>query len=69
MPTVNEQARYAKNMGLSGILVWTVDTDDFIPRCYNEDFHLLRNMKRALEEPADGILPVSHLYSLSIPVG
>lgn len=46
-------------MGLGGVVVWTIDTDDFIPRCYDEQFHLVRNMRRALEEPADGQLPVS----------
>lgn len=55
------QARFAKNMGLSGVLVWTVDTDDFHPRCYNEDFHLLRSMKRALDAPADEEFPVRAL--------
>ncbi|XP_042888796.1 chitinase-3-like protein 1 [Penaeus japonicus] len=66
--SVTLKARYAKNMGLSGILVWTVDTDDFLPRCYNEDFHLLRSMKRALEQPADGFLPdCQALYTTPSP--
>ncbi|XP_063610181.1 chitinase-3-like protein 1 [Penaeus indicus] len=55
--SVTVKARFAKNMGLSGVLVWTIDTDDFHPRCYNEDFHLLRSMKSALELPADGQFP------------
>ncbi|XP_071539679.1 chitinase-3-like protein 1 [Panulirus ornatus] len=56
--SVYEKARYAKNMGLAGVVVWTIDTDDFHPMCYNEPFHLVKNMKRALEAPADGNLPV-----------
>ncbi|XP_042225396.1 chitinase-3-like protein 1 [Homarus americanus] len=52
--SVYEKARYAKNMGLGGVLVWTLDTDDFHPLCYDEPFHLIQNMKRALSTPADG---------------
>ncbi|MPC11786.1 Chitotriosidase-1 [Portunus trituberculatus] len=54
-------ARYAKNMGLAGFLVWTIDTDDFRPRCYDEPFHLVKSMKEGFNLPADGILPVRFL--------
>lgn len=48
------QARYARNFGLAGILVWQIDTDDFQPFCYEEPFHLIRQMRRALELPQGG---------------
>nr|AKP18003.1 chitinase 4 [Eriocheir sinensis] len=52
--SVYTKARYARNLGLAGVLVWQIDTDDFQPFCYSEPFHLIRQMKRALQEPAGG---------------
>nr|AFC60662.1 chitinase [Pandalus japonicus] len=48
------KARQAKNKGLSGIMVWQIDTDDFQPRCYDKPFHLINSMKEAFAEPAGG---------------
>ncbi|KAK8374967.1 hypothetical protein O3P69_011314 [Scylla paramamosain] len=55
--SVFEKARYAKNMGLAGFLVWTIDTDDFRPRCYDQPFHLVKSMKEGFSLPADNNLP------------
>lgn len=49
---LSPQARYAKNLGLAGVLIWQIDTDDFQPFCYEEPFHLVNEVKRALELPA-----------------
>ncbi|XP_071539408.1 chitinase-3-like protein 1 [Panulirus ornatus] len=45
------KARLAKNEGLAGIMVWTIDTDDFRSECYSEPFYLIKRMKRALHKP------------------
>ncbi|ROT67642.1 chitinase 4 precursor [Penaeus vannamei] len=54
------KARYAKNMGLAGVMAWTIDTDDFRPNCYHEKFHLLNSIKRAFAlAPVSTLPPVS----------
>ncbi|XP_066937417.1 chitinase-3-like protein 1 [Macrobrachium rosenbergii] len=48
------KARYAKNLGLAGVAVWTMDEDDFHGHCYDETFHLIKHMKKALDKEAGG---------------
>nr|AWU46592.1 chitinase 4 [Scylla paramamosain] len=48
------KARYARNLGLAGVMVWQIDTDDFKPLCQQEKFHLINQMKRAIQKPAGG---------------
>ncbi|XP_064103794.1 acidic mammalian chitinase-like [Macrobrachium nipponense] len=48
------KARYAKNMGLAGMMVWQIDTDDFRPECSSEPFPLINALKRAFAQPAGG---------------
>ncbi|XP_047477009.1 chitinase-3-like protein 1 [Penaeus chinensis] len=59
------KARYARNMGLAGVMAWTIDTDDFKPSCYDEKFHIIHNMKRAIaEEPGnDTVVCVDYFRS------
>ncbi|XP_042215120.1 acidic mammalian chitinase-like [Homarus americanus] len=45
------KARAARNAGLDGVMVWTVDTDDFHAFCSDKDFPLIKSMKRAIQEP------------------
>nr|XP_053640429.1 chitotriosidase-1-like [Cherax quadricarinatus] len=53
------KARLAKNKGLAGAMVWTIDTDDFQSLCYSEPFHIIKSIKRALSEPTGGDVLVS----------
>ncbi|XP_055532203.1 probable chitinase 2 [Wyeomyia smithii] len=39
--TVTEKAQYAKDKNLGGVMLWTVDTDDFHGDCHNEAYPLL----------------------------
>nr|AWU67213.1 putative chitinase [Crangon crangon] len=48
------KARYAKNLGLAGVVAWTMDEDDFHPTCYEDAFHLINTIKKALDKPAGG---------------
>merc|ERR1711970_1603890 len=47
------KAKFARNKGLGGVIVWTIDTDDFLPACYEEQFHLIRSAREAWKEPVD----------------
>lgn len=42
------QARYILNSGFGGALAWTVDLDDFLNRCCQENYPLLRSLNRGL---------------------
>ena len=39
---VHNQARYAFNQGLAGLMIWSIDSDDFLPECSNRRYPLLR---------------------------
>ncbi|XP_076044184.1 chitinase-3-like protein 1 [Oratosquilla oratoria] len=47
------KARYAKNLGYAGVMVWTIDTDDFRSTCHRRKFHMIKTMKEAFSLPAD----------------
>ncbi|XP_064103793.1 acidic mammalian chitinase-like isoform X2 [Macrobrachium nipponense] len=48
------KARYVKNLGLAGVVIWTMDEDDFHGMCYDETSHLIKHMKEALDKEAGG---------------
>ncbi|KAK7076872.1 Cht9p [Halocaridina rubra] len=54
--SAHTKARFARNMGISGILIWQIDTDDFHPICYEEPFKIVNEAKRGFAT-ADGIFP------------
>lgn len=42
------KAQYAKSMGLGGMMMWSIETDDFLGRCHQEKYPLLNTIKRVL---------------------
>ena len=47
------QAQFLKYRGLAGAMVWTVDTDDFMPTCGSRKFELINTIKDIIN---DGII-------------
>lgn len=44
------KAQYAKSMGLGGMMMWSIETDDFQGSCHNgEKFPLLNTIRRVLD--------------------
>ncbi|XP_055699414.1 acidic mammalian chitinase-like isoform X1 [Phlebotomus papatasi] len=46
--TVAVKSRYAKTEGLAGVMIWTIDTDDFHGDCNKQAFPLLLAVNKAL---------------------
>ncbi|KAG9509815.1 Acidic mammalian chitinase, partial [Fragariocoptes setiger] len=42
------KTQFAKSQGLGGIMMWSIETDDFRGHCHGEKFPLLNNIKRVL---------------------
>lgn len=42
------KAQFAKSMGLGGMMMWSIETDDFLGRCHGEKYPLLNTIKRTL---------------------
>ncbi|XP_071539685.1 chitinase-3-like protein 1 [Panulirus ornatus] len=38
------KAAYAKEKNLAGMMVWSIETDDFHGKCYNRDFDLIKTL-------------------------
>ncbi|XP_076044156.1 chitinase-3-like protein 1 [Oratosquilla oratoria] len=47
------KSRFAKNMGYAGLMVWTIDTDDFKGICHQRKSEMIHVMKEAFSLPAD----------------
>ncbi|XP_027225091.2 chitinase-3-like protein 1 [Penaeus vannamei] len=45
--SVITKAKYAKDMGLAGTMVWSVETDDFRGLCHSRTFNLIKTMVEA----------------------
>ncbi|XP_049881289.1 chitinase-3-like protein 1 [Pectinophora gossypiella] len=46
--SITEKVKYALSKNISGIMMWSIETDDFHGTCTGEDFPLLRAINRAL---------------------
>jgi len=46
--SIRTKAEYARDMGLGGGMVWSLETDDFNGRCHGEGFPLIRTIYRTL---------------------
>ncbi|CAL4062917.1 unnamed protein product, partial [Meganyctiphanes norvegica] len=44
---------FAQKKGLAGVMVWSIDTDDFKGTCFNQKFPLLRAINKALADKKD----------------
>lgn len=44
------KAQYAKTMGLGGVMMWSIETDDFHGHCHGEKYPLLNTIKRVLND-------------------
>lgn len=49
MESLALKAQFAKSMGLGGMMMWSIETDDFQGRCHNEKYPLLNTLKRVLD--------------------
>lgn len=50
------KAQYAKSMGLGGMMMWSIETDDFHGRCHNEKYPLLNTIRRVLDADSSGFV-------------
>merc|ERR1711997_259793 len=48
--SITKKVEYAMGEGMAGIMVWSVDTDDFLGKCGRNRFPLLRSINEALVE-------------------
>ncbi|KAL4713729.1 hypothetical protein ACJJTC_004260 [Scirpophaga incertulas] len=46
--SIRIKAQYARNRNLGGVMLWSIDTDDFRAECGQEDYPLLRAVNRGL---------------------
>ena len=53
------QARYAFNQGLAGLVIYSIDTDDFLPECSNVRYPLLRAISIPNSKPIPNINKVT----------
>ena len=53
--SIEAKSRFAADQGLAGVMVWSVDTDDFRGNCGRGRFPLLRAINRVLYEHENGI--------------
>ena len=44
------KAQFAKSMGLGGLMMWSLETDDFQGRCHGEKYPLLKSIRRVLDD-------------------
>jgi len=47
---VSFQAEYAVQQRLGGIMIWSVETDDFLGKCHGVKYPLITEIKRVLCE-------------------
>ena len=48
------QAEYAYDQGLAGVMTWSIDTDDFSGNCGGPTYPLLRTLNHALHNRENG---------------
>ena len=59
---------FAYDLGLAGVMTWSIDTDDFLGMCGGPKFPLLRTINHALYRREKGILSKASI-SLSSSTG
>jgi len=56
--SIRKKSEFAFSRGLGGVMVWSIDTDDFTGRaCGGPDFPLLRTINNALYKSEAGLVP------------
>jgi len=55
--SIQSKSEYAYDQGLAGVMVWSIDTDDFLGMCNGPKFPLLRTINHALHMREAGISP------------
>lgn len=46
--SITKKVEFALDKNLAGVMVWSIETDDFHGSCHGEDFPLLRAINKAL---------------------
>lgn len=77
MDSLALKTQYAKSMGLGGMMMWSIETDDFLGKCHQEKYPLLNTIKRVMNgsqkpssrpvEPRPSKRPASSTSSPSTP--
>lgn len=57
MESLALKAQFAKSMGLGGMMMWSIETDDFQGRCHNEKYPLLNTLRRVLDGGSAVVTP------------
>ena len=53
--SIRKKSEFAFDQGLAGVMIWSIDTDDFTGNCFGTKFPLLRAINNALYLRANGI--------------
>ena len=43
-----QQSVYARDLGLGGAMVWSIETDDFRGYCHNKKYLLINNIRKTI---------------------
>lgn len=54
--SIAEKVKFGMEQKLGGIMVWSIDTDDFQGDCGTENFPLMRGINKAIEESLQQIM-------------
>lgn len=54
LESISIKAQYARSMGLGGVMMWSIETDDFTGNCHGEKFPLLNRIKRVMNGKFSG---------------
>ena len=63
--SIRLKSQFAYDQGLAGVMVWSIDTDDFRGKCGGPTFPLLRTINYALYESEAGLRASAGSVSVS----
>ncbi|XP_014476727.1 PREDICTED: probable chitinase 2 [Dinoponera quadriceps] len=51
--SIEAKVEYAKKKKLAGVMVWSIDTDDFRGKCYKSEFPIMKAINKVLADTSD----------------